>query len=74
MHQISNLKPKNCAKLMKAKEKNEEFLAEYVKVVNKFTKQFMDEFCSSDGSKILWDKIVKLNSGVESIKNRNKSI
>ncbi|GAN32890.1 hypothetical protein FBQ80_00065 [Candidatus Brocadia sp. AMX2] len=59
---------------MKAKEKNEEFLAEYVKVVNKFTKQFMDEFCSSDGSKILWDKIVKLNSGVESIKNRNKSI
>lgn len=59
---------------MKAKENNEEFLAEYVKVVNKFTKQFMDEFCSSDGSKILWDKIVKLNSGVESIKNRNKSI
>lgn len=59
---------------MKAKEKNEEFSAEYVKVVNKFTKQFMDEFCSSDGSKILWDKIVKLNSGVESIKNRNKSI
>lgn len=60
--------------MRKAKEKNEEFLTEYVKVVNKFTKQFMDEFCSTDGSKILWDKIVKLNSGVESIKNRNKSI
>lgn len=55
----------------KAKEKNEEFLAEYVKVVNKFTKQFMDEFCSTDGSKILWDKIVKLNSGSETIKNKS---
>jgi hypothetical protein len=55
----------------KAKEKNEEFLTEYVKVVNKFTKQFMEEFCSTDGSKILWDKIVKLNSGSETIKNKS---
>ncbi len=53
----------------KAKEKNKEFLTEYDKVVNKFTKQFMDEFCTTDGSKILWDKIVKLNSGSEAIKN-----
>ncbi|MGQ3685825.1 MAG: PmeII family type II restriction endonuclease [Candidatus Loosdrechtia sp.] len=53
----------------KAKEKNEEFLIEYGNVVNKFTKQFMDEFCSSDGSKILWDRIVKLNSGSEISKN-----
>lgn len=55
----------------KAKEKNEEFLTEYVKVVNKFTKQFMDEFCSTDGSKILWEKIVKLNSGSETTKNKS---
>lgn len=55
----------------KAKERNEEFMMEYAKVVNKFTKQFMDEFCSTDGSKILWDKIVKLNSGSETIKNKS---
>lgn len=55
----------------KAKERNEEFMMEYAKVVNKFTKQFMEEFCSTDGSKILWDKIVKLNSGSETIKNKS---
>lgn len=53
----------------KAKEKNEEFLTEYVKVVNKFTRQFMDKFCSTDGSKILWDKIVTLNSGCNATQN-----
>ncbi|BBO16190.1 cytosolic protein [Candidatus Brocadia pituitae] len=57
----------------KAKEKNEEFLVEYAKVANKFTKQFMDEFCSTDGSRIMWDKIVKLNSGITSFKNCNKN-
>jgi hypothetical protein len=44
-----------------AKERNEEFSEEYGKCINTFTKQFIDEFCKSDGA-ILWDKIVKLTS------------
>lgn len=46
----------------KAKEKNEQFLNEYTKVINKFTREFSEEFCGSDGS-ILWEKLVRLNSG-----------
>lgn len=42
----------------KAKEKNEEFLTEYVKVVNKFTKQFMDEFCSTDVARYFGTKLL----------------
>ena len=46
----------------KAKEKNEEFLKEYSKVINKFTLGFSKEYCDPSGS-ILWDKVVKFNSG-----------
>jgi len=46
----------------KAKEKNEQFQAEYAKVVNKFTLEFSKEYCASDGS-ILWNKLVQFNSG-----------
>ena len=46
----------------KAKEKNEEFLKEYSKVINKFTLGFSKEYCDHSGN-ILWDKIVKFNSG-----------
>lgn len=45
----------------KAKEKNEEFLESYPQVVNKFTLEFMNEFCV-DG-KIKWENLVKFNSG-----------
>ena len=45
----------------KAKEKNEQFLESYPQVVNKFTLEFMNEFCV-DG-KIKWEKLVKFNSG-----------
>ncbi|HHN46761.1 MAG TPA: cytosolic protein [Planctomycetes bacterium] len=45
----------------RAKEKNEEFLMEYGKAVNRFVRQFIDEFCSEDGL-ILWDKLLKFNS------------
>ncbi|HQU31268.1 MAG: hypothetical protein HRU72_01690 [Planctomycetia bacterium] len=34
---------------------------------------FMDEFYSADGSKILWDKIVTLNSGSETTEAENKT-
>ena len=45
----------------RAQEKNEQFLEEYAKVINKFTFEFSKEFCSEDGS-ILWEKLVKFNS------------
>ena len=45
----------------RAKERNEEFLVEYSKVVNKFTKEFIDEFCLADGA-IDWELIVRFNS------------
>ena len=44
-----------------AKEKNEQFMQEYAKVVNKFTFEFIGTFCDADGN-ILWEKIVKSNS------------
>ncbi|MGA2279684.1 MAG: PmeII family type II restriction endonuclease [Verrucomicrobiota bacterium] len=47
-----------------AKERNEEFDEEYGKVINLFTKQFIDEFCQPDGT-ILWDKIVRLTSSAD---------
>lgn len=46
----------------KAKEKNEEFLEAYSKLINKFTLEFSQEYCTLDGA-IDWVKIVKLNSG-----------
>ena len=45
----------------KAKEMNEQFLEAYPQVVNKFTLEFMNEFCV-DG-KIVWEKLVIFNSG-----------
>ena len=44
-----------------AKEKNEQFMQEYAKVVNKFTFEFIGTFCDADGN-ILWEKIVIFNS------------
>jgi len=45
----------------RAKERNERFLKEYAKVINKFTLEFVKEYCAPDGS-IIWDKIVRFNS------------
>lgn len=44
-----------------AKERNEQFLQSYSKIINRFTKEFSTMFCRNDGT-IEWDKIVKLNS------------
>ena len=44
-----------------AKEKNEEFTKAYAKLVNEFTDQFFQEFCTS--GEIDWPKLVKYNSG-----------
>ncbi len=43
-----------------AKEKNEEFLKAYSKVINKFTLKFAQEFC--ENGEINWQKIVEFNS------------
>ena len=45
-----------------AKERNEQFVKEYAKVVNKFTAEFIGKFCDAEGN-MLWEEIVKFNSG-----------
>jgi hypothetical protein len=45
----------------KAKERNDEFNNSYVKIINQFTKAFLDEFARKDGS-IDWIKLVQFNS------------
>jgi len=50
----------------KAKEKNEKYISEYNKIVNRLTKEFLKDFSDEQGN-ILWDKIVILNSDI--IKN-----
>ena len=44
-----------------AKEKNEQFMREYAKVINRFTAEFIGKFCDADGN-MLWAEIVKFNS------------
>jgi len=45
----------------KAKERNDEFMKSYSKMINKFTKEFILEFCKGSGE-IDWDKLVRFNS------------
>jgi len=45
-----------------ARERNEEFKQSYNKIINKFTKEFSNDFCKEDGE-INWEKLVKFNSG-----------
>lgn len=45
----------------KAKEKNDEFMVSYTSMINKFTKEFLNDFCTDSGE-IDWDKLVKFNS------------
>ena len=44
-----------------AKEKNEQFMQEYDKVINKFTAEFLGKFCDAEGN-MLWEEVVKFNS------------
>ena len=44
-----------------AREKNEQFMQEYAKVVNRFTSEFIGKFCDAEGN-MLWVEIVKFNS------------
>lgn len=45
----------------KAREKNDDFMKSYAQMINKFTKEFANDFCDNDGS-INWNKLVKFNS------------
>ena len=47
-----------------AKERNDEFLANYAKMMNKFTKEFAETYCKKDGS-INWEKLVRFNSAIK---------
>ncbi len=44
-----------------AKEKNDEFLKSYSQMINKFTREFGNEFCNRSGA-IEWEKLVIFNS------------
>lgn len=45
----------------RAKEQNEAFLNSYALVINRFTREFTNEYCLEDGS-INWPQILRLNS------------
>lgn len=45
----------------KAKEKNEEFMESYSQMINKFTREFGNNFCDKNGA-INWVELVKFNS------------
>ena len=45
----------------RAKERNEHFMVEYAKTINRFTREFMERFCEADGE-IRWTEVVKFNS------------
>jgi len=47
----------------KAKEKNDIFMESYSQIINRFTKEFTNEFCENNGS-INWKKLVQLNSAI----------
>jgi len=45
-----------------AKQKNEEFVRSYSQMINKFTREFANKFCTRQGE-IDWNKLVQYNSG-----------
>lgn len=48
----------------KAKEKNEAFAEAYAKILNRFTAEFIRDFCNSEGA-IDWKKLVEYNSAAK---------
>jgi len=47
----------------KSKEKNEAFNISYSQMINKFTKEFANDFCNINGD-IDWEKLVRFNSEI----------
>lgn len=57
----------------KAKQKNEEFLENYARIVNKLTLEFSQKFC--DDGKINWSRLIEYNSGFKKVaKKQNDSL
>ncbi len=54
-----------------AKEKNQEFQESYGKLINRLTKEFLEEFCTSEGE-IDWDKLIRFNSGAVGSKGESQ--
>jgi len=55
----------------KAKERNSEFQKSYIQMINKFTKQFSNDYCNDNGE-INWEKLVKYNSGkITNVNSKN---
>ena len=46
----------------KSKERNDEFMESYSNMINKFTRDFIKDFCKANGE-IDWIKLVEFNSG-----------
>lgn len=55
----------------KAKEKNDDFLKSYSQMINKFTREFGNNFCDSKGA-IDWEKLVRFNSSSVVQKKKKK--
>jgi hypothetical protein len=55
----------------RAKEKNEQFHVSYANLINKFTQEFIEEYCLKDGS-INWEYIVKINSSIDNPRTHRK--
>lgn len=47
-----------------ARERNDDFMKSYSQMINKFTKEFANEFCKDNGD-IDWDKLVRFNSAIK---------
>jgi hypothetical protein len=45
-----------------AKKKNDDFTEKYSNMLNRFTKEFIDTFCDSNGA-VDWIKLIEYNSG-----------
>lgn len=46
----------------KAKEHNDAFIEQKLRIINVFTREFINDFCNADGM-INWKKVVEFNSG-----------
>ena len=55
----------------RTKENNEQFEQEYSKVINKFTLEFIQNYCDTDGQ-IYWQKIVQFNLSKKLNLNKSK--
>jgi len=55
----------------KAKEKNDDFMTSYSQMINKFTKEFANEFCKDSGE-IDWLKLVRFNSATIETKKKKE--